>query len=100
MDDRDRLGAKLHDKGRGDEEQYIERQERERLARLRASGGIGTAACPRDGDRLVTRKEHGVSIDVCPSCRGIWLDNGELETILRNESEPGVTHWLRTLLGR
>ncbi len=99
MEEKDRLGAKLHDKGRGDEDQYMAQVERERLARLQASG-IGTRACPRDGDRLVTRTEHKVSVDVCPSCHGIWLDNGELETILRNEEEPSVTRWLRVLLGR
>ncbi|HXC50860.1 MAG TPA: zf-TFIIB domain-containing protein [Candidatus Limnocylindrales bacterium] len=100
MEEKDRLGAKLHDKGRGDEDQYMAQVERERLARLSAGGGVGARACPRDGDSLVTRIEHKVSVDVCPTCHGIWLDNGELETILRNEEEPSVTRWLRVLLGR
>ena len=27
-----------------------------------------------------------VVMDVCPSCSGIWLDHGELETLTRAES--------------
>ncbi len=31
------------------------------------------------------RREHGyasqVFIDVCPSCRGVWLDSGEMKTL-------------------
>lgn len=102
-EERDRLGQKLHDKGRGDEERFIEQQERERLARLKAklaSSTVGTGACPRDGERLVSRSDHRVTIDCCPACKGIWLDNGELEIILRNEDEASVTRWLRALLER
>ena len=35
--------------------------------------------------RVLDRREYGycsqVMIDVCPSCRGIWLDKGELEML-------------------
>ena len=31
----------------------------------------------------VRRKE--VELDMCPTCRGVWLDRGELEKILENE---------------
>lgn len=27
---------------------------------------------------------RGVVIDVCPECRGVWLDAGELEKLLAN----------------
>ncbi|HIX82519.1 MAG TPA: zf-TFIIB domain-containing protein, partial [Candidatus Erysipelatoclostridium merdavium] len=27
-------------------------------------------------------EKHGVEIDYCPECRGIWLDRGELEKII------------------
>ena len=37
--------------------------------------------CPRC-DRTMERREHGgcsqVMIDICPQCRGIWLDKDEL----------------------
>jgi Zn-finger nucleic acid-binding protein len=36
---------------------------------------------------------EGVDIDICPSCKGVWLDRGELDKLLvaeREESEKSV----------
>jgi Zn-finger nucleic acid-binding protein len=33
-----------------------------------------------------TYPRSGIQLDRCDQCRGIFLDEGELETILRNES--------------
>lgn len=42
--------------------------------------------CPVDGEALVISERSGVEIDYCPSCRGVWLDRGELDKIiLRSE---------------
>jgi uncharacterized protein len=39
--------------------------------------------CPQDVDvDLVMSERQGVEIDYCPSCRGVWLDRGELDKIL------------------
>ena len=102
MQPKDPLGDKLHDKGKAAEDLFIAQQERERLARKKAesaTGTVGTGTCPRDGDTLVTRVEHRVTIDICPTCRGVWLDSGELEEIMKNEDEASVTRWFRSLLG-
>jgi Zn-finger nucleic acid-binding protein len=38
--------------------------------------------CPRDGQELESvRYEGGVLIDRCPTCRGTFLDAGELEAV-------------------
>src|SRR5580704_11061578 len=38
--------------------------------------------CPRDGAELAAKiYEADVEIDACPSCRGTFLDQGELERI-------------------
>lgn len=38
--------------------------------------------CPRDGATLVATKYEGdVTVDRCPTCGGIWLDQGELEQV-------------------
>lgn len=42
--------------------------------------------CPRDGSELVEVDRSGVKIDGCRTCRGIWLDRGELEKLLTAES--------------
>lgn len=109
MDPKDPLGEKLRDKGKANEDLYIAQMERERLERRKqaaaaaagatgATGGAG--ACPRDGSLLVLKTEHGVSVDICPTCDGVWLDKGELEAIVKYENEPGATRWVRSLLGR
>ncbi len=39
--------------------------------------------CPLDVDvDLVMTERQGVEIDYCPTCRGVWLDRGELDKIL------------------
>ena len=41
--------------------------------------------CPKCGQDLVTLKLHGVEVDQCPHCNGMWLDAGELEQVLERE---------------
>ncbi len=44
--------------------------------------------CPRcDSDSLVETDRQGITIDRCQSCRGVWLDRGELEKLIARESE-------------
>lgn len=38
--------------------------------------------CPIDGAQLVMSERQGVEIDYCPTCRGVWLDRGELDKIV------------------
>jgi uncharacterized protein len=46
--------------------------------------------CPTDGTVLVMSERSGVEIDYCPTCRGVWLDRGELDRIIeRFEGRPG-----------
>jgi Zn-finger nucleic acid-binding protein len=38
--------------------------------------------CPTDGTTLTMSERGGIEIDYCPSCRGVWLDRGELDKII------------------
>ncbi len=38
--------------------------------------------CPNCAEGMREIERHGVRIDVCPRCRGVWLDRGELEKLL------------------
>jgi Zn-finger nucleic acid-binding protein len=31
---------------------------------------------------------QGVEFDMCPTCRGVWLDRGELEKLVAGSSAP------------
>ena len=41
--------------------------------------------CPVDSTQLRRIERSGVHVDACPSCRGIWLDRGELDKIVEQE---------------
>lgn len=39
--------------------------------------------CPSCKDeKLVMTERQNIEIDYCPSCRGIWLDRGELDKLI------------------
>ena len=57
--------------------------------------------CPKCGQRLSTEKCGSVEIDVCPSCKGVWLDAGELGIIVESAGQGSFFHtFLRILRGR
>lgn len=42
--------------------------------------------CPLDGTTLVMSERSGIEIDYCPTCRGVWLDRGELDKIIERSA--------------
>ncbi|PZA07361.1 MULTISPECIES: zf-TFIIB domain-containing protein [unclassified Meiothermus] len=38
--------------------------------------------CPNDNTPMQVVRRGGVELDICPTCRGVWLDRGELEKLL------------------
>jgi len=47
--------------------------------------------CPNDGAVLTMSERSGIEIDYCPTCRGVWLDRGELDKIIeRSLAQPGA----------
>lgn len=48
---------------------------------------VGCVICPKCQNTLRTVDRQGIHIDQCDGCRGIFLDRGELETILNAERQ-------------
>jgi Zn-finger nucleic acid-binding protein len=52
--------------------------------------------CPTDGTTLTMSERSGIEIDYCPTCRGVWLDRGELDKIiersLSRQAPPAPSH--------
>lgn len=44
--------------------------------------------CPRDAQPLTAVIHRGIEVDVCGTCGGIWFDNGELQKIVAQSSDP------------
>ena len=45
--------------------------------------------CPVDDTVLAISDRQGIEIDYCPTCRGVWLDRGELDKLVEREA-----HWV------
>ncbi|GIP38899.1 hypothetical protein J31TS4_21790 [Paenibacillus sp. J31TS4] len=42
--------------------------------------------------RMKEVEKDGVLIDICPSCKGVWLDRGELDKLMREVREERQTY--------
>jgi Zn-finger nucleic acid-binding protein len=42
--------------------------------------------CPVCGEKLREIEKFGVTVDLCPGCKGCWLDRGEIEKIAAAEA--------------
>lgn len=47
--------------------------------------------CPVCDTNLQMTERSGVEIDYCPSCRGVWLDRGELDKIIERSGNEVVS---------
>ena len=45
--------------------------------------------CPNDNAPMQTLDRNGVQFDMCPTCRGVWLDRGELEKLMEGATQDG-----------
>ena len=53
--------------------------------------------CPKCGHDLAEKKYEDILIDQCSTCRGIWLDPGELELLLSGQKAKGfLTRFMDT----
>jgi len=46
--------------------------------------------CPVDGDTLSIVYRNEIEIDYCPTCRGVWLDRGELDKLIERAAVGGA----------
>ena len=71
-----------------------------------AQGMPVSGRCPNCGGEFAELERAGVRIDACRSCRGVWLDRGELEQLVERESRvvEGASHddedFVREITGR
>lgn len=86
------------DKPSRNEDEYFVKQDAELLKhqrRLAESAALESERkshymkCPKDGYDLNSSQYHGVSIETCPHCGGMWLDAGEID-IVAHEERPAL----------
>jgi Zn-finger nucleic acid-binding protein len=74
---------------REDAELMRKQRERAHSAAVEAERKTHYMKCPKDGYDLISSEYHGVQIETCPHCGGMWLDAGELEAVA-HEDHPTV----------
>ncbi len=47
--------------------------------------------CPNDNAAMQTVNRSDVQFDICPTCRGVWLDRGELEKLMGAAQDAGAS---------
>ncbi len=65
------------------EERKAKRSSDEERLRLKT---LHFMKCPKCGADLTELDFKGVKIDECPDCRGMWLDQGEYDALLKIET--------------
>jgi hypothetical protein len=84
------------------EDKYFHQKDVEAIEQLRAkmkvsaeakAAGTSSMECPRCDGVLKENEFEKVSLNSCVKCGGVWLDSGELETLLKPESAG----WLHRL---
>jgi hypothetical protein len=88
------------------EEEYFAKREAE-LRKERHEAAAQEAAstarkahymkCPKCGADLSTEDYHGIQVDRCTECHGVWFDAGEAEALLETEA-GGVVSVFRSIM--
>jgi hypothetical protein len=82
------------------EDEYFARQNAEIIREMRAKldaerkkaeASAGSNKCPRCAGDLKEQHVDNVKIDECQSCKGVWLDPGELDQLRRVNRARGVS---------
>lgn len=83
---------------RAKEDSYFEGENRKALERLNARKAEQSSSGPRrspiTGEPMEEATYLGVVIDRCPTSGGVWLDKGELESILEKSRGEAGESWV------
>ncbi|HEX5604996.1 MAG TPA: zf-TFIIB domain-containing protein [Candidatus Binatia bacterium] len=101
---KDRFGETMRLAERAKEDIFFAEKDRELLEKLRAQlrkvDRVEALRCPKCPGNLESYTFHGISLDRCHECGGVWLDKGELQAIVRKISRGPVGEWLDKLTAR
>ena len=80
---------------------HLIKAQRERLdhERRKAERAAHYMKCPKDGEDLQEREFQHVKVDVCPECKGMWLDAGELD-MLKYVNQNAIGRFVGSLFGQ
>jgi Zn-finger nucleic acid-binding protein len=74
------------------------RQANRRLENLTANNmgrHTGSVSCPNCSTPMQEIRRYDADIDYCPSCKGVWLDRGEIDKIAMAQNRIDEEHYSR-----
>jgi Zn-finger nucleic acid-binding protein len=98
----------MTDKPSRNEDEYFVKRDAELLQSSRAAAERAAREaerkshymkCPKDGYDLTSSTFHGVQIETCPHCGGMWLDAGEIEAVAKEQRPALLTRVISDALG-
>ena len=57
---------------------------------MRSAEAVAGMPCPVCKTGLTMSDRSGVEIDFCPTCRGVWLDRGEIDKIIERSVQDAA----------
>lgn len=57
---------------------------------MRSEQAVAAMPCPICKTGLTLSERQGIEIDYCPTCRGVWLDRGELDKLIERSTEAAA----------
>jgi hypothetical protein len=85
----------MPEKPSSNEEEYFHKLEREKIEKRRQEAALKRAEeereqrkqlhfmrCPKCGAALAEETYHGIKVDRCGECQGVWFDAGEIESLI------------------
>jgi hypothetical protein len=84
------------------EESYFDKENKQKLEEL-SKKGTENRLSPVTGKPMIREVIHGVTIDRCEDSKGVWLDAGELEELVKvlgAKEKEGKEGWISTFFGR
>lgn len=103
--EKDRFGDTMRLVEKAKEDIYFAEHDRELLEKLRAQLRKSDRApdvlgCPKCPGKLESYFFDEIALERCHDCGGIWLDKGELESIVRKIRRGPVGAWLDKLTAK
>ena len=104
-DEKDKFGDTMKLAERAKEDIYFAERDRELIGKLKAQlQKVPKTAidlrCPKCHAHLESYTFDGYALDRCDKCGGIWMDQGELEGVVRKVSRGPLGEWIDTLTAK
>lgn len=105
MTEKDTFGETMKLAERAKEDIYFAQRDRELMAKLKArlqkaAKTVVDLRCPKCAGYLEAYTFEGFALDRCDKCGGIWMDQGELEGVVRKASRGPLGEWIDTLTAK